>query len=78
MARIVKPRVSQSGLGQQFFPFVVIGIRIKRTAVRFREYPALVVPELAGLDALGVLGEPVRPEQCTASLSALRSVRCTW
>ena len=55
VACIMQSDVSKSSFSQQVFPFVVVSVRVQRAAVRFREYPVLVVPELAGLDALCVL-----------------------
>jgi hypothetical protein len=53
--RVVQPGLTYTGLTEQRFPLVVVGVRIERATVRPCEYPSFAMPELAGGRALGFL-----------------------
>jgi hypothetical protein len=53
--RVVQPSVMYTGLAEQRFPLVVVGVRVERAAALVGEHPFFVMPELAGGRAFGFL-----------------------
>ena len=56
---VVKPRRPHLGFVEKIPPFLVVGPRVDRPAVRLSEDPPLLAPQVGGGSAFLVLGVPV-------------------
>jgi hypothetical protein len=60
VARVVQPHVLDSGLAEDFLPFLPIDVRVDRVAVRLAPNQVPVLPGAANGVALGLLCFEVR------------------